>query len=143
MKSKTSTYSTIILGVALLAAGLYLVKAGLVPRGAMRAAPYICIGLGCGLFGKGVGDAVSRRAMGSDPDFKKQLEIETNDERNIAIADKAKSRAFDIMTFAFGALLSSFGLMGIDMTVLLLIVFAYIFVHGLSVYYRFKLDKEM
>ena len=48
-----------------------------------------------------------------------------------------------MMTFVFGALILSFGLMGVDMIALLLLVFAYLFVHGFAIYYRFKFDKEM
>ena len=37
----------------------------------------------------------------------------------------------------------SFALMGVDMSALLLLVFAYLFVHGFGIYYRIKFDKEM
>ena len=69
--------------------------------------------------------------------------IEKNDERNIAIANRAKGKAYGMMTFVYGALMVSFALMGIDMIAVLLLVFAYLFVHGFALYYRFKFDKEM
>ena len=68
----------------------------------------------------------------------RKMNIEKNDERNIMIANKAKGKAFDMMTYIFGALMVSFALMDVDMTALLLLVFAYLFVHGFSIYYRIK-----
>lgn len=143
MKSKIAKYTTIILGLFLLATGLYLIKTSEDPQGVMRALPYICIGIGCGLFGHGLGNVISERAIRSDPDLQKKLDIEKNDERNIAIANKAKGKAFDMMTFVFGALMVSFALMGVGIIAVLLLVFAYLFVHGFALYYRFKFDKEM
>lgn len=143
MKSKITKYTTIILGLLLLAIGLYLIKTIGDPQGIMRALPYICIGIGCGLFGHGMGNVISERAINSYPELKRQLDIEKNDERNVAIANRAKGKAFDMMTFVFGALMLSFALMGIDMVAVLLLVFAYLLVHGFALYYRFKFDKEM
>ena len=109
----------------------------------MRTLPYVCIGVGCGLFGHGMGNVISERAINSAPELKKKLDIEKNDERNVAIANKAKGKAFDVMTWVFSALMVSFALMGIDTVAVLLLVFAYLLVHGFAIYYRFKFDKEM
>lgn len=143
MKAKITRYATIIVGLLLLAVGLYLAKTNGDPQGVMRALPYVCIGIGCGLFGHGMGDMISERAIRSDSEIQRKLEIEKNDERNIAIANKAKGKAFDMMTFVFGALMISFALIGVDMIAVLLLVFAYLFVHEFAIYYRFKFDKEM
>ena len=143
MKTKMTKYVTIILGLLLWAIGFYLLKTGNDPQGIMRALPYVCISFGCGLFGYGMGDVLSERALNSDPKLKKKMDIEINDERNVTIANKAKGKAFDMMTFVFGALMVSFALMGIDIVAVLLLVFAYLFVHGFSLYYRFKFEKEM
>ena len=90
-----------------------------------------------------MGNVISERAIRNDPDLQKRMNIEKNDERNIMIANKAKSKAFDMMTYVFGALMVSFALMDVNMTALLLLVFAYLFVHGFGIYYRIKFDKEM
>lgn len=140
MNSKTTKYVTIVFGLLLLVIGLYLTKTA---GDSLTALPYICIGIGCGLFGHGMGNTISERAIGSDADLKKQIDIEKNDERNVAIANMAKSKAFDMMTFVFGALMISFALMGVDIIAVLLLVFAYLFVHGFGLYYRFKYEKEM
>lgn len=143
MKTKIIRYATTIIGLLLLAAGLYLIKKNSDPQGIMRVLPYVCIGIGCGLFGHGMGEIISERAVGSDPEIQRKLKIETNDERNITIANRAKGKAFDMMTFIFGALMISFALMGIDMIAVLLLVFAYLCVHGFALYYRVKFEKEM
>ena len=90
-----------------------------------------------------MGNAISDRAIRNEPNLQKRMNIEKNDERNIMIANKAKGKAFDMMTYIFGALMVSFALMDVDMTPLLLLVFAYLLVHGFSIYYRIKFDKEM
>lgn len=143
MKAKMKRYTIIVTGLFLLAAGFYLLKTNGNPEGIMRTLPYVCIGIGCGLFGHGMGDMISKRVICNAPEVQKKLEIEKNDERNIALADKAKGKAFDIMTFAFGALMVSFALMGVDMIAIIMLVFTYLFVQGMALYYRFKFDKEM
>ena len=143
MKSKTVKYATIALSLLLLAAGLFLVKTTVDPQGIMASLPYVAIGIGAGLFGHGMSEVNSARAIGQDPDLQKRLEIEKNDERNIAIANRAKGKAFDMMTYIFGALMLSFALMNVDMVPLLLLVFAYLLVHGFSIYYRIQYEKEM
>lgn len=63
--------------------------------------------------------------MKGSPDLQKQLEIEQKDERNIAISNSAKGKAFDIMLFVYGALMLSFALMQVDLAAILLFVFCY------------------
>lgn len=143
MKKNTWSYLIIILGLILLGTGLYLIKTIADPQGIMRALPYVCVGLGCGIFGHGMGNNISRKAIKNNPDIEKRLEIDRNDERNIAIGNRAKAKAYDMMIFVFGSLLISFALMGIDMITVLLMVFEYLFVAVYGIYYRCKYDKEM
>ena len=132
-----------ILGLLLLAAGLYLAKTNDAVTGIMRALPYVCIGIGCGLFGQGMGGVIERSILKKHPEVLKQKEIEVKDERNQEIGNRAKAKAYDLMVFVFGALMVSFALMGVDLIVVLLIVFAYLFVVGSGVYYHIKLEKEL
>ena len=136
-------YVIATIGFLLLAVGLYFVKSVDNPQGIMHALPYVCIGIGCGLFGQGMGNIISQRAIQNNPEVQKQMDIEKNDERNIAIGNRAKGKAFDIMTFVFGALMIAFALMDIELVAILLLVFAYLFIHGCAIYYRWKYDKEM
>lgn len=133
----------VLLGIILSVSGIYLVKRNINIEGIMRAFPYICIGIGCGLFGQGMGDFISKKAIQANPSIEKQLEIERNDERNKAISNKAKAKSYDIMTFVFGALMIAFALMGVDMAAILILVFAYLFVQGSGIYYHNKFSKEM
>lgn len=143
MKTKKLQYAAVAAGLLLVAAGFCLLKMVPDPQGFLRALPYVCIGVGCGLFGGGLGSRIGDRAVQSDPETARRVRIEQNDERNIAVANSAKGKAFDWMTYVYSALMVSFALMGVDLVPLLLLVFAYLLVHGVALYYRIKFDKEM
>jgi uncharacterized membrane protein len=143
MKKRYSSYVMAIIGLILLSAGLYILKTIDAPQGILRALSYVCIGFGCGMFGHGLGDVISRRSLKNSPDIAKQMDIERNDERNIAIGNRAKAKSYDLMVSVYGALLVAFGLMGVEMAVILLLVAAYLSVCGYSIYYRCRYDKEM
>lgn len=140
---RTSDYLIAAAGALLLGAGLVLLKQFAEPSGIMLALPYVCIGVGCGIFGHGMGNIVSRAAQKNNPALQKQVEIDKNDERNKAISDKAKGKSYDLMVFVFGALMVSFALMGVDTVAVIMLVCAYLFVVGCGVYYRIKYEKEM
>lgn len=140
---KTKNYIMTVLGIVLVLLGLYFIKSVDNPKEFLLALPYVCIGVGCGVFGYGMGNLVSDKAIQNYPDIKRQIEIEEKDERNIAISSRAKAKAYDIMTFVFGALMVSFALMGVDMIPILLFVFTYLFIQGYAIYYRCKYEKEM
>ena len=142
---KRNTWQTIlgILGLALLALGLYLVKTTNATEGILLTLPYVFVGIGSGLFGQGMGGVIERRVLKKNPEILKQKEIEVNDERNQQISNRAKAKAYDVMVFVFGALMVAFALMGMDMVAVLLLVFAYLFVVGSAVYYRVKFEKEL
>ncbi len=140
---KTKNYIMTVLGIVLVLLGLYFIKSVDNPKEFLLALPYVCIGVRCGVFGYGMGNLVSDKAIQNYPDIKRQKEIEEKDERNIAISSRAKAKAYDIMTFVFGALMVSFALMGVDMIPILLFVFTYLFIQGYAIYHRCKYEKEM
>lgn len=143
MKSKAFGWISVLAGLLLLAAGLYCLKTSGGLQGPGPIIPYVCVGVGCGLFGQGLSALITQLALGRDPALQKKLEIEEKDERNRAIADRSKGKAFDSMTFVFGALMFSLALMRVDTAPLLLLVFAYLYVHGCAVFYRCKYEKEL
>lgn len=143
MKRLKKDTVTAIAGAILLGAGLFLAKTLPDAQGILLTLPYLCIGLGCGALGQGVGNLISCCALKNSPEIRNQIKINENDERNIAIADRAKAKAFDMMTFVFAALMLSFALMEIDLSAILLLVFSYLFVHGYGILYRCKYEKEM
>lgn len=140
---KQKNYMLIVVGLVFLGMGFYLLRGINLSNSFLQVLPYVFIGLGCGIFGHGAGELICQKAISKDLELKNRLEIEKNDERNIAIANRAKSKAYDIMTFVFGALMISFALMNVDLPALLLLVFAYLFVEGSAVYYTQKYHKEM
>lgn len=81
MKSKISNGIPTLLGLLLLAGGLFLVKSAAAFQGSLSALPYVCIGVGSGLFGHGMGNVISEHAIRKDPELKKRQDIEKNDER--------------------------------------------------------------
>lgn len=143
MNGRTWNFIKIIGGILLGIFSLYALRHYDRAEGIMTVLPFVCLGIGCGAFGHGMGDLLSRKALENDPELARSLAIEQQDERNIALANRAKGKAFDIMLYVYGALVVSFALMGMDLASLLLLVFAYLLVVGCSIYYRVKYDKEM
>lgn len=144
MKSKIIKYTIIIFSLFLLMMGLFLIKINNNPQGVMRALPYVCIGIGCGLFGYGMEYVLYEQTINEEPKLKKILDIEKReDERSEAIENKAKRKAFDMMTFVFGALMISFAIMEIDTVAIFLLIFAYLFIHGFEICYYIKIYKNV
>jgi hypothetical protein len=143
MKNKSLPYVLVAIGGVSIGAGLCMLRTAQSGLGVLRSLPYVLIGLGCGSFGHGTGELIGRLALKNSPDVARKAEIEKNDERYIAVASRAKAKAFDIMIFVFGALMLAFALMGVDLAATLLLVAAYLFVVGCGIYYRCKYDKEM
>ncbi len=143
MNKKRIDYVIMFVGLALFVIGIYLIKAIVDPQGVMLAFPYVAIGVGCGAFGHGLGNIIQRWALKGHPEVSKQIAIEQNDERNIAVGNRAKAKAHDMMIFVFGALMISYALMGVGILPLLLLVASYMFVLFYGIYYRVKYDKEM
>ena len=140
MKNKTKSTVLTVIGLLVLAAGLVTVK---MYELGTQTAPYLCIGLGCGVFGQGLGELLTRRSEKGHPELARQREIEENDERNIALRDKAQAKAYRIMLPVFGALFFAFGLMQVELRMILLLVAAYLYICACSVYYSVKYRKEM
>lgn len=143
MKKKVMDYVFVITGLLLLGLGFVLLKALSDPQGFMSALPFVCIGVGSGVFGHGMGNVISFQTLKNSPDIQKQIEIDQRDERNIAISNRSKAKSYDLMIFVFGALMLSFALMGVDITAVLLLVFSYLLVIGYGIYYRLKYEREM
>lgn len=143
MKKSNSNYFTVIFGFLLLCLGLYLMRTNIEAQGFMRILPFVFVGVGSGIWGHGMGELISQKALKKNPDLEKKIEIEKNDERNIVIGNLAKAKAYDMMIYLFAVLMIVFTLMGINLTAILLLVFAYLFVIGYGIYYRYKFDKEM
>ena len=102
---KGKDYLIFVAGAALLCAGWYLLNIVDDPHGMMRTLPYVFLGSGCGIFGYSLSRIFTRCLMKKYPETVRQMEIEVKDERNAAIASRAKAKAFDLMIFVFGILM--------------------------------------
>ncbi len=141
---KTTKYVLIIfIGLFLLAGGFILLKLIAEPQGIMQALPFILIGVGCGVFGFGLGETVRILTLRKHPELARQQAIEVNDERNRAINNLAKAKAFDITIYVFAALLLAFVLMGTEMRVIIPLVVGYLFICFYRIYYQCRLAKKM
>lgn len=143
MLKRIKDYLITLLGIILLSAGLFMVKTISDPRGIMLSLPYVCVGIGSGAFGMGIGNIIAAGAVKKHPEVKKQMDIQKYDERNMSINNRAKAKAYDAMVFVFGALMLSYTLMLADLTVVLLLVASYLSIIILRIYYQVKYDKEM
>lgn len=143
MRKSIKDYFFTVLGLVILGVSLYLIKSVPDPQGIMLRLPSVLIGIGSGLFGVGIGNLISHKVMKNNPKLQKQHTINQNDERNVTINNLAKAKAFDLMTFMLGALMLSFAIMGTEMTSTLLLVGAYLFIHGYKIYYSYAYNKQM
>ena len=139
----TGNVLTAICGVLVCAGGLFLLKTVADPQGIMQALPFILIGIGCGAFGYGVGEAVKCRVLRKHPDLARQQQIESQDERNQAIDNIAKAKAFDLMIYVFAALLIAFALMGAEAKIIIPLVIGYLLIGFYRIYYQCRLAKKM
>jgi len=144
MKRKTLRYYALP-GIGLLVAvvGVMLLVLVKDAQGIMQILPYLCVGAGSGLFGQGMGNVISLRKMERDPETARKLKIDRKDERNIAVINRAKAKALDVMIYTFALLLLVLIVMGAPAPVLLLMVFGYVFVIGSELYYIARYNKEM
>ena len=140
MKQNWKDTVCILVGVLLLMAAAVML---LLDLPMLQVLPFVCLGVGAGLLGQGIGQLVQRKTLQGDPELARQKAIEEGDERNIQLALRAKAKAFDLMVFVFAALLLTFALMKVDLTAILLLVGAYLLVQGYAVYCRIRLEKEM
>lgn len=143
MKKLNSRYIVTIVGLLVLMVGLCTIKILDHSENIMSTMSYVFIGLGCTIFGCGIGKICTMQAEKADPKMAKRNLINKNDERNVAVRNKAKAKAYDIMVYIFAALQIAFGLMGVGLPVIIMLNVAYFSVIGFEIYYFRKLNKEM
>ncbi|SHI21668.1 hypothetical protein [Desulfosporosinus lacus] len=143
-KSKSDKYAVFsVIGLIIFVTGLVLIKSIPGAQGMVRVLPYLCVGIGTGLFGQNLGEILKNAALKKEPQAAKQIEVEAKDERNIAISNKAKAKSYDLMLMVFAALMLAFALMQVDMSMILTFVAAYLFIVFSNIYYLNKYQKEM
>ena len=95
------------------------------------------------MFGTGAGELLAAQALKKHPELQKQNEIARKDERNVALGNAAKAKGYDLMTYAFGAMLLFSALMEADLILTLVMVAVYLFIQFYTLWQRFRLEKEM
>ncbi len=136
-------YCIAIVGFILFITGIVLVILYTDPEGIMKTLPLICIGIGAGLFGGGLAGAISSRKMQKNPSLAKQKEIDTKDERNIAITNKAKAMAYNFTLLIFSMLIIFLALVQVETYVTLVFTGAYLLIIFLYIYFISKYSKTM
>lgn len=131
-----------ILGIGLVIVGLYIYKNSNCSNEMINIISYGFIGLGCGIFGNNFSSVISKISVKDFEEIEKEIQINENDERNIMISEKSKSKAFDLMNYLFLAMLIIFSLMGIEKTAIIILVVFYLVLQGYAVYWRFKLGRK-
>ena len=139
MKNKSVIYYLcLFVGIGLFCVGGFILKA---PE--LKAISGICIGIGSGLFGMSLAGIIEFKVQGKYPSYKRQMNIEAKDERNVSIRSKAKAKAFDVMGMVFGILMLIYVLIEADQLIIYLIVAAYLLVYAIYIFYINKYFKEM
>lgn len=133
----------VLLGLALVVLGIFGQKRGVMGEKSFETIYYLLIGLGCGIFGHFTGNIIRYFSMKNNEALRRQIEIEKKDERNIAIAEKSKSKAYDLMIYLFAAMLIMFSLMGADKVQIVIIVAIYLSIQLYGLYWRAIFEKEM
>lgn len=132
-----------LLGLGLIVLGFFSHTVVTSTERGIIAIPYLLIGLGCGIFGHYTGNIISYFSIKSNEELKRQIEIEKNDERNRLIAEKSKSKAYDLMIYLFAAMLIMFSLMGVDKLQIIIIVSVYLSIQVYALYWRSKFERTM
>lgn len=139
MKNKKGLYIIIlIIGIGLFGIGGLLFKTD-----GEASLSFVLIGIGAGLLGMSVGELIKQSLIKKNPDYLERIEIETNDERNVFIKNKAKAKAFDWMITVYAILMLIYTLMSLNTAAVLMLVGAYLLVWGTYFVYFNKYYKEM
>lgn len=139
---KRSNIILTIAGGLLAIAGLGFVLLGK-QSGAGLIPAFLAAGVGWGLFGHNLGQLLAAKAARTNPEQARQIAIEQQDERNVALSNLAKAKAYDAIIYIFSALMLVFALGQVAVWAVLALVAACLAVVCLYAYYLNKFQKEM
>lgn len=138
MKKKVFYVVLLVLGILMLFASLYL-RGQDVPKPVSG----FLIGLGGWLSATSIPRLYTLHAASASPEYSRRKRIEENDERNLAVQNRAKAKGFDAMGIIFGIIMMLYVLINPDLIIILLLVAGYLAVYIVQSYYFSKYSKEM
>mgnify|MGYP005788959697 CR=1 FL=1 len=128
----------------LLALSLVLLAAALLLRGRLPGSwSGVLIGLGAGIFGASLSGLLMRRWESRNPEFAKQNEIDSRDERTTAIRSLAKARAGDVVQWCVMGIAWLSILAEAPLWLTLAAVGVFLLYSVLSLAFMIRLEKEM
>ena len=128
----------------LLALSLVLLAAALLLRGRLPGSwSGVLIGLGAGIFGASLSGLLMRRWESRNPEFAKQNEIDSRDERTTAIRSLAKARAGDVTQWCVMGIAWLSIPAGAPLWLTLAAVGVFLLYSVLSLVFMIRLEKEM
>ena len=128
----------------LLALSLVLLAAALLLRGRLPSSwSGVLIGLGAGILGASLSGLLMRRWESRNPEFAKQNEIDSRDERTTAIRSLAKARAGDVVQWCVMGIAWLSIPAGAPLWLTLAAVGVFLLYSVLSLVFMIRLEKEM
>jgi len=128
-----------LVGAAMIISGILLA----VLNTTFVALPFVLIGIGAGSFTGGLSSVVSTYMMKKDPNMAKQVDIISNDERNITIENKARAKTDVFMSMLLYGLVIFLALMQVQPLVVLVFTAAIFVRMFVLLYFLSKYHREM
>ncbi len=132
-----------LLGLFIFAGGLLSVMLYPDRTGMYEVIPYLCVGIGTGIFGGNLGTAISNKITAGSPAALNQAESREKENRHHLIGDMAKARAYDLMLYVFPAILFVFTIMQVNMYIILTLVAVYLMNALSMIYFANKYHKRL
>ena len=95
------------------------------------------------IFGHFVSNILKYISIKNIKGLERKIEIDKNDERNIMIMNKSKSKAYDLMTYLFMIVIIAFSFMNIDKLIIIVLLALYLIIQIYAIFCRFKFEREM
>lgn len=127
----------IVLGLLLIVVGIFVIDQN------TKSISGVCIGIGAGLASMCIAKLIIYLYYEKHPAIKKQSNIDSKDERTMAITNKAKAKAFDILTAMLMIIPFLFILINLSLWMILATIGLYLFGFFVQIFYTMKYSKEM
>jgi hypothetical protein len=127
----------ILIGILTLATGIFVMDDH------SKSIAGFCFGIGTGLMGMYIAKLIIYLYYERHPALKKQSEIDSKDERTVAITYKAKAKAFDITTAILMIIPFLLILIDVSLWMILATIAIYLFGFFVQIYCTIQYGKQM